>query len=674
VNSTYTGVIYANAELDFYPTSANDPAPTVPDQVVPIYSNGDAYTFYSPSSPLTESITLPANTTQLYLDLIAQTDEFWWLSTPDATVAPYVQGVDATALREMDVSIDGTPAGVAPNHPYIFTGGVDPDLWIPIPGAETLNLKPYRVNLTPFAGVFDDGKAHTITIDDINTQGSSLVNGNLLVYTDHGAATVTGGIVSNTLTANPGTTVSSNADLDGGGNGTAQVEESLQRSFTISGYVNTSQGKVTTTVAETVNFANSQQLTNNAQTYILIDDLTSTVDSTVTTTNASGTSTAVTHTSNPLQFAINEGVNTDGSIDQTSTADLRDVFQQTGPGTYGLDQQEEVSGTDTLNFDSGGNFLGNTGMGSVGTYFSNDSLGNTYSSTLTASGNVLTGVTTGSSSSAVTLLLSAGPATAVQGATVTLGATVTPSNSSQAPSGYVTFYANGTALGTVGLASKSASLTVTSLPVGADAITASYSGDANFNAVNGLNTVTVTVTALAPTFTLGAPTPGTLPVVAGLTGVLTLPITTNATFSGTVTFSCSGMPAEASCQVNPGTLALTPGQSSSVSVVVATTAPNSNAAAENRMPGLKTLAGGGVSLAGLMLLMLPRRRRGAWKLVAVLLFVGFGLAGMTALTGCGNSGSGPTYPGTPTGTSTLTVTATSGSVTQTATFTVTVTQ
>ncbi len=36
VDSTYTGVIYANAELDFYPTSANDPAPTVPDQVVPM--------------------------------------------------------------------------------------------------------------------------------------------------------------------------------------------------------------------------------------------------------------------------------------------------------------------------------------------------------------------------------------------------------------------------------------------------------------------------------------------------------------------------------------------------------------------------------------------------------------------------------------------------------------
>jgi len=54
-----------------------------------------------------------------------------------------------TAFRESEVTIDGNPAGVAPVYPWIFTGGIDPELWIPIPGVQTLNFKPYRVNLTP---------------------------------------------------------------------------------------------------------------------------------------------------------------------------------------------------------------------------------------------------------------------------------------------------------------------------------------------------------------------------------------------------------------------------------------------------------------------------------------------------------------------------------------------
>ena len=29
----------------------------------------------------------------------------------------------------------------------IYTGGIDPYLWIPIPGVRTLNFKPHRVDL-----------------------------------------------------------------------------------------------------------------------------------------------------------------------------------------------------------------------------------------------------------------------------------------------------------------------------------------------------------------------------------------------------------------------------------------------------------------------------------------------------------------------------------------------
>ena len=73
-----------------------------------------------------------------------------------------------TAFRQVDVSIDGKPAGVAPVFPWIYTGGVDPGLWIPIPGVQTLNLLPYRVDLTPFAGVLSDGQQHTVGVTVFN--------------------------------------------------------------------------------------------------------------------------------------------------------------------------------------------------------------------------------------------------------------------------------------------------------------------------------------------------------------------------------------------------------------------------------------------------------------------------------------------------------------------------
>jgi hypothetical protein len=678
VDSTYTGIIYANAELDFYPASDAVPAPVVPDMVIPIYQTDPSY-YHETSAPLTESITLPQNTEALYLDLTAQTDEFWWLSTPNAQVAPLVQGVNSTAFREMDVSIDGTPAAVAPNHPYIFTGGIDPSLWLPITGAQTLNLKPYRVNLTPFVGTLTDGKPHVFVLNDINTidegSGGSLVNGDLLVYLDHGSTTVTGALVSNTLMAAPATTVTSQVNLDSNLNGSAEVSEALDRSFKISGYVNTSQGKVTTTIDETVNWSNAQLVDSGPTSEGLVDNLISTVDSTVTTEGPSGTTTAAYHTENPLQFYLSFIVNPDGSESETTLANLNDVYKQLGPSTFSSNAEEAVSSTDTIDFDASGNYLGNFGMASTGTYFSNDSLGNTYSSTLTAAANVLTGVTTGTSSTAVTMLVSATATKAVQGSTVTLNATVTPQNNVTKPTGYVTFYLAATptptVLGTVPVTAGVASLPLTTLPVGADAITASYSGDGTFVAVNGLNTVTVTVTALAPAITLGAFSPANMTLVAGQTGVLSLPITANASFSGAVTFACTGAPSETACVVTPGSVTLTAGQTATVSVTVATTAPNNTTTAENHLPGM-TKALGGISFAGIFLLLIPRRkRRGMFTLIAVL---ALGLYATTGLTGCSNGNSGVKFPGTPAGTSTLTVTATAGAVTQTATFTLTVSQ
>ena len=52
-----------------------------------------------------------------------------------------------TGFRETEVKIDGILAGIASIYPWIYTGGIDPGLWRPSPGIQTLSFEPYRVDL-----------------------------------------------------------------------------------------------------------------------------------------------------------------------------------------------------------------------------------------------------------------------------------------------------------------------------------------------------------------------------------------------------------------------------------------------------------------------------------------------------------------------------------------------
>ncbi len=272
----------------------------------------------------------------------------------------------------------------------------------------------------------------------------------------------------------------------------------------------------------------------------------------------------------------------------------------------------------------------------------------------------------------VQLALTTSAATVMQDSNVTLTATLTATVSSEKPTGTVTFYDNGTSLGAVAVSGGAASLTFSTLPVGTDAITASYSGDSNFNAAKTSTAVNVAVTALAPSFTLGAPTSSTLTVVRGQSGVMTFTISSNATFSGNVTFTCTGAPTESSCTISPASMTLGGSQTEMVTAIIATTAPNNTSVAESRPTHgmgdwMKTV--GGVSFAGLFFLSLPGKRRKLRGVWTMLLIVGLGLSAITTLTGCG----GDKYPGTPVANSTLTITATSGSVSQSTTVALTVT-
>ncbi len=403
VNATYTGVIYANAALEFYPATWRDWAPVVPNVVVPVSATNNAGTLNTTSDQITQAVNLPRNVERVYLDVIAQSqsnDEFWYLCVP-TDKASALASCGNTSFRETEVTIDGKVAGVAPVYPWIYTGGIDPYLWEPITGVETLDFKPYRVDLTPFAGVLADGAQHTIGIGVFNASSYFLATANLLVYTDHGREQVRGGLLSNTLSAAPLPQVTENLATNASGTTTGTVSVGSNRSFAVRGYVDTSHGRVETTVEQKVSFLNSQTVQVNPTSGPDVQNVvqTSTVDSVTTTRDGSLVETNAKHISYPLALNYAFISNADGTQTQTVTSDQKNLLTETqalnGFRLYEKKVREEVNSTDTLQFDAGG-ALTAPGVGSAtASYRSRDSVGNCYSRSLTAANQKLTAVSDG---------------------------------------------------------------------------------------------------------------------------------------------------------------------------------------------------------------------------------------------------------------------------------------
>jgi peptide N-acetyl-beta-D-glucosaminyl asparaginase amidase A len=241
VNSTYTGIIFGTAKIEFYSPDVLNPAPRTPDGVLPMPdAAGGAVQLSSPSQTLAETFTLPTNIERAYLEVVAQsqqTDEQWFLCPPSALETELLGFCGNTAFRETEITIDGTPAGVAPIYPWIYTGGIDPFLWAPIPGVQTLNFVPYRVDLTPFASLLSDGAPHTVSLGVFDTEYYFNVYATLLFYQDHGSSQITGQVTQNTLSAQPNPTVTNKLSVNSNGDVTGTLTVASKRNFTLEGYV-----------------------------------------------------------------------------------------------------------------------------------------------------------------------------------------------------------------------------------------------------------------------------------------------------------------------------------------------------------------------------------------------------------------------------------------------------
>jgi hypothetical protein len=409
VNSTYTGVISASATLNFYPANDRYPVANVPDAVYPLSGGplGDNQYITTPSQPLTATYTFPRNVRQAYLDVYLQSqigDEFWYTCFPD-NLATELDNCGSTAFREGDVAIDGQAAGVVPVYPWIYTGGIDPFLWEPIPGVETLDFKPYRVDLTPFAGILSNGSPHTINVTVFNNGNYFAANAAVLVYLDHGSKQVTGGIISNTTSLEPSPSVFQNVTISKGV-GTGPIDVRSTHIVNIDGYVNTSQGRVETRINQQINFNNNQQIEANT-TGTLFDQTIkqdTTLNSATTTIAQGGSPSTVTEQRDyPLSIVYDFSEAPSGNWTQFSSVSQAKTVQVQGNGPSGWDgpwpgfgapfqsnSSNSVQGSDLLSYNASTNALSAQNPQTTQTYTAHGSNGFCWNKTIKAKNGTLT--------------------------------------------------------------------------------------------------------------------------------------------------------------------------------------------------------------------------------------------------------------------------------------------
>lgn len=211
--------------------------------------------------------------------------------------------------------------------------------------------------------------------------------------------------------------------------------------------------------------------------------------------------------------------------------------------------------------------------------------------------------------------------------TLTLVGTVTPQIGG-VPTGSITFLDDGNSIGTSALnQSGTASLSTSSLTIGAHTMTASYSGDGNF--LGSLSSQSVSVLVVKPDFSFNISSTQ-VTVAPTQSGAVTVTVTPISGLIANLNLSCSGLPANATCSLeNEGQIVVN-NRTTTATVIVAAFAPKTAAIARSpRLRGIEVCG-----LLGIFFVLRRRNRRGvsAWLISLLLLFAGF-----DAMSGCGSS-------------------------------------
>lgn len=266
-------------------------------------------------------------------------------------------------------------------------------------------------------------------------------------------------------------------------------------------------------------------------------------------------------------------------------------------------------------------------------------------------------------------------------------AVVQTSSGGASPTGNVTFQIDSIPVGTVPVSGKAAvtnplsyiflgappvqigaqgtaNLADPGLLNGQHTLVALYSGAAS-NDPNYLDSTSTTVAFnLQPDFTLSPPNPSKISITApGGAGSLSFSVGALDGFTGTVNFTCSGLPAESTCNFSPTTV-----KGSGTTLLTVTSTPPRSSGLHRARHLQFWASAGSMAIAGMFLLGVPAGRRASRKIIGFAVFVI-----LLAALGCGGGSSGSTAvvqhdPGTTPGTYNVTINASSGALVHRASF------
>jgi hypothetical protein len=245
VDDTYTGVLDVKVTLTFY--AGRPPRAQTPGRVLTLQDG---------------TLTTPRNSERIVAEVYATgsgggCEEYWYLTVPGS--APYSCQAGGGPYREVQIKVDGQLAGIAAPFPHVWTGGwSNPFLWYVVPGPRAFDIKPIEYDLTPFAGILNDGRPHRVEVSVVGvpegqTGWSAPVN--VLVWQDAHKEQVTGRLTAHTV----GDLANSSTYTAGSGH---RVDTRASHRLTVAGYVDTSHGRVTTTVSRSLGNTSAHRWTD----------------------------------------------------------------------------------------------------------------------------------------------------------------------------------------------------------------------------------------------------------------------------------------------------------------------------------------------------------------------------------------------------------------------------
>ncbi|KAI3862357.1 hypothetical protein MKX03_014375 [Papaver bracteatum] len=209
-----------------------------------------------------KKITIPRNSYRAVLEVYVSfhsNDEFWYAHPPNEYIKAHnLTGTPGNGpFREVVVRLNGDEIGAVWPFTVVFTGGFNPSIWSPITGIGSFDLPSYDIEITPFLGKILDGKQHEFGFGVTNALNEWYVDANLHIWLDHESDTTTGELITN---ENPPSKISLVSKKK-----VCYITRAI-RSISVSGWVNSSHGNITTNSFHDFSFTNIMTLHGSSET------------------------------------------------------------------------------------------------------------------------------------------------------------------------------------------------------------------------------------------------------------------------------------------------------------------------------------------------------------------------------------------------------------------------